>query len=985
VNKPLKTTILSLISVAGLVAVAAAVAAWLVFTPSRLTPIANSLLRDYFTCETKVGEVDITVFSTFPQVGMRLRNVLLLNPRPGAPSDTLAALEECVAIVDAKAFLDDRRVVVKRFKIKDGQVSLYAAHDGISNFDIVRNRESEKNTESEPIAEMLLDGIELQDLRLEFRNDSSGMIVKGYNLNTGVQLNTKGSIWRSSSLTLNLDSLYYTRDGQSIRIAAPALEVWDFRIESDSLKNYAIPASLDGIRKLETGLKARFASLSFTDMQNGDLCAELGQTVLDVSSLSIDSLAAVSAQLKAEDVYVGKGQKAYVEHYPFSLNLGFESNLAFDTIRLRNTDLAYAGERLNVDAVIELADSVHRHANLSFSLDETRLESLWELVPRYVRNDIKDMRFIGTLNLKGRADVSLNGNKVTYNALDVKSDIRDVDVRVGEKLHFAAIRDQVHSVYPHGTARNPRIRTDIMSENLTFDMKDSTSVTASIHDMDATLYVTDHVLYGSSNIPFVAAQLKASALEATVDDTIHASASNVDSNVAISEANHRLGEKQRYKIRFTGDGFKASMGNEAGADLEKATINADATYDPKQSDVLLKWSPRLGIDFQGGILSTRQIPAPLEVTRLKFDFNLDETEIQESSLRLGNSDFSLRGKVCHLGDWLQRKDTLRGDLTFQSVYADVYQLMDYVNAHSGAEQVASEPSQASPGETPDTAGQDTASDPFIVPRDMQVTLNTKVAEAKVGDNTFQNVAGKITMYDGNLVLEQVGFSHKAAEMQITAMYNSNMRNHLFVGGTFHLLNVDVAELIKLVPQVDTIVPMLKSFEGKAEFHLAAETNLRADYSLKMSTLKATAAVEGQNLTLLDNQTFSTMAKYLMFSKKTRNQIDTLSVEMAVARKKATIYPMLLVMDKYKAIVSGTHSIDGEMPFSYHVSIVDTPLPVRLGLDIKGEIEQPDNISFSLAKCKYAYLYRPEKRNLTQTQALEFKELISKSLKRNVRQ
>ena len=981
-NKPLKITILSLISVIGLVAVAAAVATWLFLTPSRLTPVANSLLKDYISCETEVGEVDVTVFSTFPQVGMRLRNVVLLNPQPGAPNDTLAALDECIAVADARAFLDDRRVVVKRFKINRGQASLYVAPDGTSNFDIVKHTEdSETNTQSEPIAEISLDGIELEGLRLEFRNDSSGMMVKGYNLNMGVQLNAAGSIWQSPRLSLNLDSLSYARNGQSIRIAEPALEVRDFRIESDSLKNYAVPATLDGIKNLETGLNARFASLSFTDARNEDLCTSLGQTALDVSSLSIDSVATVSAQLNVEDVYVGQGRKVYVEHRPFSLDLGFGSNLAFDTLRLRNTKLAYAGEQLNIDAAIELPDSVSQHVNLAFSLNETRLESLWELVPRYVRNDIKDMSFIGTLNLEGKADVTMNGNKVTYHALDVKSDIRDADVRVGENLHFTGIHDRVHSVYPHGTARNYRIRTDIKSEDVTFDMQDSTSVNASIQDMEATLYVTDHVLYGSTNIPYVAALLKASALEATVADTIYVSASNVDSDVAMSEANHRTGEKQRYKIRFRGDGFKARMGNEAGADLAQATVNADATYDPRQKDVLLQWSPELGVDFRKGILTSRQIPAPLEVTQLKFDFNLDETDILESSLRLGNSDFSLRGKVRHLGDWLQHKDTLRADLAFQSVHADVYQLMDYVSAHAEGE-----PSAADTGAVQvSSTVQDTVAAPFIVPRDMQVTLNTKVAEAKVGDNSFQNVAGKITMYDGNLVLEQMGFSHKAAEMQLTAMYNSNMRNHLFVGGTFHLLNVDVAELIKLVPQVDTIVPMLKSFEGKAEFHLAAETNLRADYSLKMSTLKATAAVEGQNLTLLDNQTFSTMAKYLMFSKKTRNQIDTLSVEMAVARKKATIYPMLLVMDKYKAIVSGTHSIDGEMPFSYHVSIVDTPLPVRLGLDINGDIEQPENISFSLAKCKYAYLYRPEKRNITQTQALEFKELISKSLKRNVKQ
>jgi hypothetical protein len=39
----------------------------------------------------------------------------------------------------------------------------------------------------------------------------------------------------------------------------------------------------------------------------------------------------------------------------------------------------------------------------------------------------------------------------------------------------------------------------------------------------------------------------------------------------------------------------------------------------------------------------------------------------------------------------------------------------------------------------------------------------------------------------------------------------------------------------------------------------------------------------------------------------------------------------------------------------------------------------------LAKGKYANLYRPEKRNATQSQVLELKQLINQSLKRTVKE
>ncbi|MBP5717199.1 MAG: hypothetical protein J6W69_08780, partial [Bacteroidales bacterium] len=163
-----------------------------------------------------------------------------------------------------------------------------------------------------------------------------------------------------------------------------------------------------------------------------------------------------------------------------------------------------------------------------------------------------------------------------------------------------------------------------------------------------------------------------------------------------------------------------------------------------------------------------------------------------------------------------------------------------------------------------------------------------------------------------------------------------------------------------------------------------ETSLFADYSPKMSTLKAVAAIEGKDLTVLDSETFGTIKKYL-FKESTTNKIDNMSVELAVARKKMTLYPMLIGWDKYEAVISGTHTIVDAMPFNYHISITKCPLVGgHLGLDINGNLDDVDNISFKLGNCKYANLYRPEKRNVTQSQTLELKTLINNSLKRTVK-
>ena len=184
----------------------------------------------------------------------------------------------------------------------------------------------------------------------------------------------------------------------------------------------------------------------------------------------------------------------------------------------------------------------------------------------------------------------------------------------------------------------------------------------------------------------------------------------------------------------------------------------------------------------------------------------------------------------------------------------------------------------------------------------------------------------------------------------------------------------------MIPDIDSIMPMLKSFDGKGEFHIAAETYLDSNYTPKKSTIRAASSIRGQDLVLLDGSTFSEISKKLRFNKKTKNKIDSLSAEFTVFKQEIDVYPFLIVMDKYRAVVEGRHNFD--MSFDYHISLVDSPLPVKLGLDIGGTIEK---MKYKLVKCKYAEMYRPAARNTLQGKQLELRKVIRDALVKKVKE
>jgi hypothetical protein len=316
-----------------------------------------------------------------------------------------------------------------------------------------------------------------------------------------------------------------------------------------------------------------------------------------------------------------------------------------------------------------------------------------------------------------------------------------------------------------------------------------------------------------------------------------------------------------------------------------------------------------------------------------------------------------------------RKDSLlRGDFKFISSRTDINQLMNLTNG-LGNENA-----------TKNTTTNTSSSGPYMVPKGIDIQLHTAITKANLGKDTIKKISGDVRVKDGILVLDDLIFTTPAAKMQLTAMYKTPRKNHLYLGMDYHMLNIEIDELLKMIPDIDSIMPMLRSFDGKGEFHIAAETYLDSTYSPKKSTIRASSSIRGQDLVLLDGSTFSEISKKLRFNKRTKNKIDSLSAEFTVFKQEIDVYPFLIVMDKYHAVVEGRHNFD--LSFDYHISLVDSPLPVKLGLDIAGTLEK---MKYKLVKCKYADMYRPTSRKTVQSKQLELRKVIRDALVKKVKE
>jgi hypothetical protein len=332
----------------------------------------------------------------------------------------------------------------------------------------------------------------------------------------------------------------------------------------------------------------------------------------------------------------------------------------------------------------------------------------------------------------------------------------------------------------------------------------------------------------------------------------------------------------------------------------------------------------------------------------------------------------LTGDLNNVLSYFRGDSILRGNFSFVSNNTDVLQLMALTSGIGNGDTTVVERNEASNGDS-------TITGPYIVPTGVDVLLSTNIKTAALGIDTATEINGNVQVKDGILLLDELTFKTPAARMQLTAMYRTPRKNHLYLGLDYHMLDVEIAELLTMIPDIDSLMPMLRSFEGEGEFHIAVETYLDSLYNIKRSTLRGASSIRGTDLVLMDGETFSEIANKLRFSKRAENKVDSLSAEFTVFRNEIDIYPFLIVMDRYKAVVAGRHNFD--MSFDYHVSLVDSPLPIKLGIDLKGNM---DDMDVSLAKCRYAEYYRPVSRREVEKKQFELRRMIREALTRKVK-
>lgn len=381
----------------------------------------------------------------------------------------------------------------------------------------------------------------------------------------------------------------------------------------------------------------------------------------------------------------------------------------------------------------------------------------------------------------------------------------------------------------------------------------------------------------------------------------------------------------------------------------------DFGVDGNTKKLLQQWDVSGQFKADRGMMFTPYFPLRNRLTNINVTFSTDSVVFNDVEYRAGQSDVVINGSMRNIRRALTSSRPIRLNLSLNSDTLNVNEVLQAVYKGAAfAEKVAQGDVQLSAAESEkaietliDSAASSGETAAVLVPMNINADIRVRANTIMYSDLTMNNFQGELLVNNGAINLNELSANSDIGSALFTALYTAPTKKDIRFGFGLTLKDIHVKEFINMMPAVDSLMPLLNSFEGRINADVAATSDIDSTMNFVIPSLHAAIKLEGDSLTLLDAETFRTVSKWLLFKDKRTNVIPHMTVEMLVQNSTLQMFPFVFDFDRYRLAVMGSNDL--ALNFKYHISVLKSPLPFKFGINVSGNA---DKMKVRLGGAKY---------------------------------
>ena len=368
-----------------------------------------------------------------------------------------------------------------------------------------------------------------------------------------------------------------------------------------------------------------------------------------------------------------------------------------------------------------------------------------------------------------------------------------------------------------------------------------------------------------------------------------------------------------------------------------------------------EWDLEASAGIRTGIFMTPYFP--LRNILRGAEFSLDNNRVAIDSLKIvsGDSEICAKGSISGLRRVMLGRGNVMMDLSLYSSSVNADELLKaFASGSSYTPGSGTTSNEMTDSEffkqiTTDTVSiEQSAPSLFVLPGNLNAKFNIDASGIKYKDLDISSFCANMLIKERCAQLTGTSMRSNMGGFDLDAFYATKSRNDIRTGFCLDIKDVTSERVIALMPELGDMIPMIGSIKGKLNCEIAATASLDTAMNILMPTVNGIARLSGENLSISDDEVYTAVARKLFFRNKKKGEMKSLLIEGAIKDNRMELFPFILKIDRYTLGLSGVQNMD--MSYKHHISVLRSPLLLRLGLNISGP--DYDNMKFRLGRAQY---------------------------------
>ena len=368
-----------------------------------------------------------------------------------------------------------------------------------------------------------------------------------------------------------------------------------------------------------------------------------------------------------------------------------------------------------------------------------------------------------------------------------------------------------------------------------------------------------------------------------------------------------------------------------------------------------EWDLDGNIKVRTGIAMTPYLPVRNILKGMDISFDNNEIRIDSLKVNAGRSMIGAKGALSGLRRALVGRGIYMLDIDLNSDKMDADELLAAFNAGASYTPPADKGAMAEASDAEflkmvvtDSLENDKPQALMVVPADLNANVRLTAKDITYAGLEISRLNADILMKERCMQILNASVSTNVGSGTFEGFYATRSKKNLRTGFNLGLTDVTSEKVIEMMPAIDTIMPLLKSFKGSIGCEIAATASLDTCMNIIMPSINGVIRIEGENLSMSGDKVFTDLAKKLKFKDRNEGRIDKMTVEGVIKDNTLEVFPFIVDIDRYTLALSGKHNLD--QSFRYHASILRSPMVFKIGVDLYGP--NFDKMKFKIGKPKY---------------------------------